>query len=478
MTVENINISETIAKVKETIHKDKSISPEFRTLVELLVVIISLLVNKLGLNSRNSSKPPSTDPNRERGSKRKGEEEQKRKPGGQPGHNGSNLEKVKNPDRVETIAIDKRTLPRGDYKHVGYNVRQVIDIVVSKQVTEYRAEIVEDSNGKRFTASFPEWVTRPVQYGNDLKAQAVYMSAQQLIPYDRIQDYFSDQCGISLSTGSLCNFNKEAYELLETFEGISRKRLITEYLLNNDETGINVNGKLLWLHCASSTRWTLFFPHEKRGTIAIEAMGILKHFEGISCHDHWTPYFQFQCQHALCNAHHLRELERAWEQDGQKWAKKMQELLLEIRDAVEDAGGSLSKKAAKKFRKRYRTILTRGDRECPPPAEKTDHHKRGRTKRTKARNLLERLRNFETETLRFMTDKRVPFTNNQGENDIRMTKVQQKISGCFRSMEGAKIFCRIRSYLLTCRKHGIQATEALRILFSGKLPKFANEDSS
>jgi transposase len=471
MSVDNINITETIAKVKQTLREDNSLSPQSRSLMEILVVIVELLANKLNLNSRNSSKPPSTDPNRERGSRRKDEDE-KRKPGGQPGHNGSTLEKVTNPDHVETIAIDKKRLPSGKYKHVGYDARQVIDIIISKNVTEYRAEIVEDSKGNRFTAPFPPGVTRPVQYGRDLKAQAVYMSVQQLIPYERIQDYFSDQCGILISTGSLCNFNKEGYDLLEVFEQISRRRLTIEELLHNDETGINVGGKLLWLHCASSERWTMYFPHEKRGLDAMKAMGILERFKGISCHDHWKPYFRFPCEHSLCNAHHLRELTRAWEQDGQKWAKKMQELLLEIDDATKEAGGSLTKRAAKKFRRRYRSILRVGAGECPE-GKKEPKQKRGRKKKSKARNLLERLRDFEKEVLRFMTDKRVPFTNNRGENDIRMTKVQQKISGCFRSMEGAKIFCRIRGYLSTCRKHGVQPTEALRILFSGSLPQFA-----
>ena len=203
----------------------------------------------------------------------------------------------------------------------------------------------------------------------------------------------------------------------------------------------------------------------------MQAMGVLEHFTGTLCHDHWKPYFQFNCQHSLCNAHHLRELQRAWEQDGQQWAKTMQKLLLDMNEATHNAGGCLSESAAGRFRRRYRNLLTRAERECPPPAAKTTP-RRGRVARSKARNLLERLRDYETETLRFMTDPRVPFTNNKGENDIRMTKVQQKISGCFRSFEGAQIFCRVRSYLSTCRKHSMAATEALRLLFAGRLPDF------
>jgi transposase len=250
------------------------------------------------------------------------------------------------------------------------------------------------------------------------------------------------------------------------------RQLIAQPLLHADETGINVNGSLMWLHSASNDRWTLFFAHANRGGEAMKAMGILEHFRGTLCHDHWKPYFQFNCSHALCNAHHLRELERAWEQDAQRWARKMQALLLEMNDAAIKAEGRLSEKAVHTFRSRYRTVLTQGDSECPPPNPKDHRAKRGRIAKTKSRNLLERLREFEAETLRFLTDPLVPFTNNQSENDIRMTKVQQKISGCFRSIEGAQIFCRVRSYLSTCRKQHLPPTEALQTLFSGHLPDF------
>ena len=199
-------------------------------------------------------------------------------------------------------------------------------------------------------------------------------------------------------------------------------------------------------------------------------MGVLPHFNGVLCHDHWKPYFGFDCQHALCNAHHLRELERAWEQDKQEWARDMRDLLLQINQAVDDSEGQLETAESLKYRQKYRNLLDKAQIECPPPDESKKTNKRRRTKRSKARNLLERLMNYEMETLRFMDEEQVPFTNNRGENDIRMTKVQQKISGCFRSMEGASIFCRIRSYLSTCKKHGIRATEALRTLFEGRLP--------
>jgi transposase len=200
-------------------------------------------------------------------------------------------------------------------------------------------------------------------------------------------------------------------------------------------------------------------------------MGILENFKGILCHDHWKPYFQFNCLHALCNAHHIRELERASEHDKQQRAKNMQDLLLEMSHAKNTASGRLSDDVVAAFVTRYRNILENADIECPAPEKKTGS-KRGRQAKSKSRNLLERLRNLETETLRFLHNPIVPFTNNQGERDIRMTKVQQKISGCFRAMEGAKTFCRIRSYLSTCNKQGVGPTEAMKMLFAGDLPGF------
>ena len=470
MKIEDIDVDSAINSVKELLKKESDLSPALRSALEVLLVLVSLLLNRITLNSKNSSKPPSTDPNRKRTSK-KGKSD--RKPGGQKGHNGTTLEPVDDPDEVTELKIDLRTLPKGpQYQEVGYEIRQIIDIDISRFVTEYRAQILEDNQGNRFVASFPEGVKRPVQYGFNLKANAVYMSQYQLIPYDRIRDHFQDQIHIPVSAGSIFNFNKDAYERLEPFDQWAKTELAKSMLMHADETGINIGGKRHWLHCASNASLTLFYPHAKRGTDAMDEMGILPFFKGVLCHDHWKPYYRYKCIHALCNAHHLRELERAWEQDHQQWAKEMKALLLDIAKAVEDAGGQLPSDEAERWRKRYRKLLEKAGIECPPPDESQRKGKRGRLKRSKARNLLERLRDFEQDALRFMEVESVPFTNNQGENDLRMTKVQQKISGCFRSMEGAKIFCRVRSYLSTCRKQGMTATEALTLLFQGKKPDF------
>lgn len=472
MTIENIDVDATLQKVEKLLSEEKGLSPAVRSMIELLALLITLLVGRLNRNSRNSSKPPSSDPNRKKESKAKGE----RKAGGQKGRDGVTLKKVDNPDEVEVIKVDRRKYPRSKYKVVGYEARQVFDIKISRVVTEYRAEVVEDAKGNRIVASFPEGVTKAVQYGPDLKAHAVYMSQYQLIPYKRIQEYFEGQIGIPLSEGSVYNFNREAYESLEPFDVRAREELAKSEVMHVDETSINKNGDRYWLHSASNSLWTYFFPHERRGTEAINSIGILPEFKGILCHDHLKSYYTYSnCTHALCNAHHLRELDGVWEDDNkQEWAKEMKALLKEINRATSDAGGMLGTDESEKYRQRYRKILQNAEAESPPPDETNRKGKRGRVKRTKARNLLERLRTYEGDVLRFMDNKNVPFTNNLAENDIRMTKVQQKISGCFRSLEGAKIFCRIRSYLSTCRKQGVNLSRALQMLFRGELPDFAS----
>ncbi|TQV84818.1 IS66 family transposase [Exilibacterium tricleocarpae] len=328
-------------------------------------------------------------------------------------------------------------------------------------------------------AAFPDGVNRPVQYGQQLKAHAVYLSQYPLLPYSRIEEYFADQLNIPISVGSLFNFNQEAAELIAALgaEDYIKAQLCAAPVIHVDETGVNVGGKRHWLHCASNARWTCLFPHQKRGVEAMDAMGILPGYRGIACHDHWKPYYQYNdCAHALCNAHHLRELEYAWDKDGQQWAKVMQAFLLKLNEKVKDAGGQLPTQKERYYRKKYRDILDDAEKECPPP-DKSQRKagQRGRIKRSKSRNLLERLREFEDDILRFMVIDFVPFTNNRGENDIRMTKVQQKISGCFRSPEGAVIFSRIRGYVSSCRKQGLTATHALTSLFQSTLPGIFSE---
>lgn len=471
MVVENIDVSQAVEKVKLLLKKEKNLSPALKAAIEILVLVVTLLANRLGLNSRNSSIPPSKEPLRHRQTKSPGK---RKKQGGQKGHNGTTLKKTDTPDEIEEILIDRKTIPPGHYEKAGYEARQVFDVKVSLLVKEYRAEILKDQTGKEFVADFPDGVICAAQYGPEVKAQSVYLSQFQLIPLARVKDHFDHQVGLSLSKGSIANFNREAHERLEPFESWVKKQLLVSPVNHSDETGIRVDGQTFWLHTTSNGKFTFYHPDPQRGKPATDRMGILPQYQGTICHDHWKPYYRYDSiSHALCNAHHLRELERAYEQEAQSWAKKMQSFLIKLNKKVDLSGGVLSQNQIARYRKKYRSILQQGQKECPTAPKITG--KRGRTKQSFSRNLLERFINFEDDTLRFMTSKDVPFTNNQAERDLRMTKVQQKISGCFRSLEGAQIFCRIRAFLSTCQKNNVSPTDALRNLFQGKLPNFIHD---
>lgn len=470
MTVENIKIEEAIERVRALLSQEKEISPALKAAIEVIILALTIVCNRLGMNSSNSSKPPSQDPNRKKGKKRNG-----RKPGGQNGHAGKTLKKVDDPDETIEHRIDgcERCNKNLSFqKPEGYETRQVFDVEIRKMVIEHRAEIKTCGNcGSVNTGKFPVDVSNSVQYGPGVKALSTYMSLYQLIPYKRVEDFFSEQIGLPISSGTIFNFNMEAYSRLEGFEARLRERLLGAPVNHCDETGININGGKAWLHCLSNSTSTYFYPHLKRGSEAMDEMGILPRYSGTICHDHWKPYYSYDCVHALCNAHHLRELECAHEQDKQQWAGVMRDLLVEINEAVNERGGELPVIEIERYQGRYRAILSKGEGECPPPEKVSG--KRGRTKKSKSRNLLERLRDYEDDVLRFMKVPDIPFTNNQAESDIRMTKVQQKISGCFRSMDGAKIFCRVRSYLSTARKNSVSPLHAMRMLFIGTLPEFA-----
>lgn len=468
MTVDHINVDEAVQRVKDLIAKETDLSPALKASIDVLLLLITILINRLGLDSKNSSKPPSSDPNRIRKPRTNGG----RKRGGQPGHVGTTMLPVDDPDEIREIPVDRNCLPKGRYHRVGFEARQVIDVDIATVVTEFRAEILEDRQGNRYVAPFPEGITRPVQYGIGVKVNAVYMSQYQLIPYNRVEDHFSDQMQIPISAGTIHNFNQDAFERLEFFESWVKDQLAASDLIHCDETGINIGGKRSYLHITSTDRFSYYHPHARRGCEAFNEIGILPVYNGIICHDHWKPYYKYGGSHSLCNAHHLRELERAREQDGQQWASKMSDLLQEINKATQSVGGRLETTESERYRKRYRDLIREAETECPGPDETKRKGRRGKIARSKSRNLLERLRDFENDVLRFMDDPVVPFSNNQAENDIRMTKVHQKISGCFRSIGGAKIFCRIRSYLSTCRKQGVCSSDALRLLFQGKFPSF------
>ena len=431
---------------------------------------VKALEDQLNKNSRNSSKPPSTDGF----IKPKSQRQKSGMPvGGQKGHTGHTLKMVDNPDHTIIYRVsrcNKCGSSLEETQATGYERRQVFDLPPIKvETTECQAEKKLCPHcGCLNKASFPEEVQQPVQYGPRLKAMAVYLSQYQLLPYERTSELFADLFGHQLSQATLVNTNQACYEILEPVEEKIKQQIIDSPVASFDETGIGINGKREWLHVASTETLTCYAAHPKRGQKATEAMGILPEFQGRAVHDFWKPYFKYNCDHALCNAHHLLELTGILEQNQQEWPKDMIDLLIETKKAVEEkktVANQLDPTQTRSFEERYDQIIEKGLAENPPPISRGQPGKRGRKKQSKTKNLLDRLNTHRREVLAFMYDFSVPFDNNQAERDIRMIKVQQKISGAFRSDRGANIFCRIRGYISTVRKNSLSVINTIQAAF-------------
>jgi transposase len=433
---------------------------------------VKALEDQLNKNSRNSSKPPSTDGF----VKTKSQRQKSGKPvGGQKGHTGYTLKMVDNPDHTIIHRVSRCNQCGSSLEETqatGYERRQVFDLPPIKvETTEHQAEKKRCPHcGCLNKASFPEEIQQPVQYGPRLKAIAVYLSQYQLLPYERTSELFADLFDHQLSQATLVNTNHACYEILEPVEEKIKQQVIDSPVVCFDETGMGINGKREWLHVASTETLTCYAAHPKRGQEATEAMGILPEFQGMAVHDFWKPYFKYNCDHALCNAHHLRELTGILEQNQQEWPKDMIDLLIEIKKAVEEkkaVANQLDPAQARSFEERYDQIIEKGLAENPSPISRGQPGKRGRKKQSKAKNLLDRLNTHRREALAFMYDFNVPFDNNQAERDVRMMKVQQKISGTFRSAQGANIFCRIRGYISTVRKNSLSVINTIQAAFEG-----------
>jgi len=455
----------TITELKGQIEKQSAGISELKERVKSLE-------DQLNKNSRNSSKPPSTDGFIKPKSLR---QKSSRPPGGQKGHPGHTLKMVENPDHIvpHQVFICKRcgrSLEKVPAS--GYERRQVFELPPIKvEVAEHRIEKKLCPHcGHLNKALFPEEVKQPVQYGSYLKAIAVYLSQYQLLPYERTSELFSDLFGHQLSQATLVNANKGCYEILEPVEEKIKEEIIASPVVHFDETGMNINAKREWLHVASTKTFTFYGAHVKRGCEATNEIGILPKFQGTAVHDFWKPYFKYLCRHALCNAHHLRDLTGILEQDKQEWPQDMIDLLCEIKKNVEEkkpVANQLDPAQIKNFEVRYEQIIEKGLAENPLPKLQNQPKKRGRKKQSKAKNLLDRLKEYRRQTLAFMYDFSIPFDNNQGERDIRMMKVQQKISGTFRSTQGAKTFCCIRGYISTVRKNSVSVINAIQAAFEG-----------
>jgi transposase len=439
------------------------------------VSTIQKLRDEVAKNSSNSGKPPSSDglkKPRTRSLRKKGQ----RPLGGQPGHKGSTLKRVDEPDYVEShlaTSCPHCQTDLSDTELMGHEKRQVFDVPpIRIEVTEHQAEIKQCPGcGQQVKGTFPAHITQPTQYGPRLKAQASYLNNYHFIPLARTAELLTDFYGQSPTEPAVIEANHQLVgQIKPTLESITQQ-LIAANVAHFDESGLRVEGKLHWLHVASTPKLTHYHVHRKRGQIGMEAGDVLPQFQGGAVHDHWASYLKFDnCQHYFCNAHHLRELKFMEEQYQQLWATEMAQLLLGIKAEVDSSPESatcLPPERLAHFEAEYDKLIAAGlaanpISDLPPPK------KRGRRKQSPAKNLLDRLAKHKAGGLAFMYDFRVPFDNNLAERDVRMVKVKQKVSGAFRTQTGADTFCAIRSYISTVRKHQHNVIDAIYDAFVGQ----------
>ena len=444
---------------------------DLEEMVLMLAGEVKELREQLKKNSNNSSKPPSSDGFGKPAPKSMRERSGK-KSGGQDGHRGKTLMQVEHPDHIieyklERCPVSGRALCDEDI--IGTIKRQVFELPEPRlEVTEHCAYLYQ-IEGEVVHAEFPAEVTAPAQYGRRFKSLLVYLHEYQLVPHERLSQFCEDLYGYRVSEGTLANARQQCFGELEIFENVLKERLRESPVLHGDESGLRVEGKLHWVHSASTNLDTHYHIDSKRGLHGMQAAGILEFFGGTLVHDCWSPYFSWEeCLHALCNAHLLREL-RFFEETGQSWAPQMSNLL-------KSAHRDPNSRTIKNWFRQYQKILKSGYAENPFEPTIRRQKRRGREAKPKVNNLLDRMKLHREAVLRFLIDPSVPFTNNQAEQDIRMVKVKQKISGTFRSMQGAKMFCRIRSYISCARKRQHSVFQSLQNAFSQN-PDFCSNNT-
>jgi len=452
-------------------------------LIEQLLQRVQALEERLAKDSHNSSLPPSSDRFARQKKARSLRKRSGKKTGGQNGHMGATLEMSETPDEVIALApILQCEHCQADLANVvpkSRERRQVVDVPLPHLlVREYQGEWKQCPCCQGYTSTtFPPEVTAAVQYGPRVGARGVYLLTQQLLPWGRICEVLSDLLGVQLSEGTLAKLIMRTAQQLVSVEEQIKAALSAEPVIHQDETGLSVKNRRAWMHVTSTPKLTHYQVHESRGHEALDAIGILAAFTGVSVHDAWAAYFRFGCQHALCLVHILRELTFLAEELGLWWAAKMKRQLLAMKEAVDLALAlgqtHLTEQQVTTLRSGFWALWEEGDHvhsRAPTP-----QGKRGKAKQHPARNVLDRLRTHQEAVLLFLQDLRVPFDNNLAERDIRMVKVQQKVSGSFRSTEGAANFCRIRGYLSTLRKQGLPLFAALQATLAGQplLPSFS-----
>lgn len=418
------------------------------------------LKRQLGQNSENSHKPPSTDIHKVK-KDRSLREKTDKKVGGQAGHKGHYL---KISEKVDEIIVHAavccaccgKNFDESNFVKIS-DKRQVFDIASPKLVVTEHQIALHQCCQKIQIGEFPPSVKSKTQYGVNLQTYCSILTNECRLSYQKASDLLSDMFACSLSVGTILNANQKLYETLEPIEEEIKEAILASEVVHFDETGVKVEKKLNWVHVACNDLYTYLFAHEKRGLEALKSEeSLLRDFSGTAVHDCWASYFNFDnCKHALCNAHILRELNALIEQ-GSLWAKKMHQLLMEMYQKSEKGTKTLENPAY--FLQMYGYICKIGEKEEPPPQKS----KNGRFKSSKGRNLLHRLKAYQADVTAFACQENIPFTNNEAERAIRHVKIKQKISMCFRTFEGAKIYARIQGVIDTIKKQGLNVFQTLK----------------
>lgn len=457
--------------LEEKISELESIILSLRNENKELKKLLQQALDKLNKNSSNSSKPPSTDIVRTKSLRISAG----RKAGGQKGHKGVTLPISEVPDKIVIHRALECSGCGKDISGVGslrFERRQVYDIPpIRMRVCEHKSEIKCCPHcEKENKGVFPEEVSHCTQYGRNLKRFGVYLTQYQLLPLGRSAQLIEDLTGHKLSAATLVNINEQCSVQLSGFIEALKENLQKEPVMHSDETGFYYESKRNWLHVATTSFLTYYFAHEKRGKEAMDQMGILGDYKGIVMHDYWKSYLDYLCDHSLCNVHHLRDLTFCHEQETSQWAADMKTLLLEMKAATDKSKEmglqSLNEQQQQQFTAKYDLLIKEGYLQHPFPEKQPG--KRGAVKKSKTQNLLERFKNHREDIIRFIRDFRVPFGNNLAEQAVRMMKLKQKISGCFRSKQGAVCFATTRSYIDTMRKNGFCIMDAIGRAIIGK----------
>lgn len=453
---------------------NKKLSPEVKALVVGLMTLVKImfaifLERTTKKNSKNSSIPSSQT------------EKDNSATDGKTNSNGKKEQttlaaNTRTIETTEIIVVDKCPHCGADLSKspcICHERRTMIDVIFEKTQTNYDSEIKKcDSCKKIVKGVFPKGFSGPLQYGAGIKAYVIQLLVKQMISLNRAKKMVAAMIGNAMSEATMLAYILTLYVALEPWENAAKESILKTSVINCDETSMRVNKKNHWVHSYSSGDIVLKFLHQKRGLEAIQEFNIIPLYGGVIIHDCWPSYFAYNnCLHGLCGSHLLRELTYIVESNGYAWAKNLKRLLLEYcRKVSKLKKKSLSKRQYARLQKRYRNILTRGKKELPEIPEK-ENGKRGKIAKSDAHNLWERFEKYEKEVLLFAKLSFVPFTNNRAERDLRMGKVKQKVSGCFRTDKYADAYCRISSYLDTMANKGINPLIAVQMALSGELYK-------